>query len=807
MIFSVTLRSSYTLGTTTKTIRRLTSKRNLKHLYQNVFHSFVNVIDFFWFSKIFTELSMIYDYKFVCICKFPILTEKIIKDIKNQPETNLELELYYKYDQKYGIEFQKELETFVPFISDLKRNIDKMFNKTTNFKNHLVCLLDNFKSAKHVKEKYVFIFDKYKNLVFLNGMPKALQRFITDLSWTMSSSPISYRDIFKSPIINNHIDNKIKSLMDDQFVSDFLEHPEISISLIRKWNKGKFKGFSIIIDPKALIRLESHPEEIIDPADSLMNQKFKMVGLKQKRKRQLVYINQEKTQIFISNASRDNIENEDPFIESQKIPHNSKKEIIESKVGYERRRMYKAWSLRETIHNISHENLAINLENDNMLRRTSKKFTILDEIGTSYAMEFFPDNLNVHSRIRKSLVSDNVSSQEGRRKSYFGKRHISSKIESDENTLENFNKVGHLEKEIGNDVFVDWSYNVLNLSPAKELALVMRIFDPFLIDFSIDRNMFFSLVICLKRKYNKSENSFHNFHHGVSVAFSSNYFLETLPQFSSKIERHVKFAFLVAALAHDVGHTGKNNNYEINSRSRLALRYNDRSPLEQHHISRLFFLFYKHQLNIFGLFSLESYNEVRQIIIECILATDMKVHFSLLTKFESIIKKNEIISDKELKELSLCMLIHAGDISGSAKELSVASEWSRLVVIEFSNQYKLEVEKKLPVTAYFKDLHIPINFYKSEIGFLSFIVKPLYHSLVEFNFEKRDFGLDQQNSSNSLLANSKLMSTKEEGTQKTPTKISNPFPAIMDTINANLSHYQNLISSLADNPQPKVSST
>ncbi len=42
-------------------------------------------------------------------------------------------------------------------------------------------------------------------------------------------------------------------------------------------------------------------------------------------------------------------------------------------------------------------------------------------------------------------------------------------------------------------------------------------------------------------------------------------------------------ALIFSALMHDVNHTGKNNTYEMNTFSKLAIKYNDKSVLEQHH--------------------------------------------------------------------------------------------------------------------------------------------------------------------------------------------------------------------------------
>lgn len=50
---------------------------------------------------------------------------------------------------------------------------------------------------------------------------------------------------------------------------------------------------------------------------------------------------------------------------------------------------------------------------------------------------------------------------------------------------------------------------------------------------------------------------------------------------------------------HDVDHPGNNNDYEKNSKSNLALLYNDISILENHHASVAFRMLDKDELNFF----------------------------------------------------------------------------------------------------------------------------------------------------------------------------------------------------------------
>ena len=54
----------------------------------------------------------------------------------------------------------------------------------------------------------------------------------------------------------------------------------------------------------------------------------------------------------------------------------------------------------------------------------------------------------------------------------------------------------------------------------------------------------------------------------------------------------------MSALCHDVGHTGRTNIFEVNSQSKLALRYHDRSVLEQHHAAVSFKIMHQDSCNV-----------------------------------------------------------------------------------------------------------------------------------------------------------------------------------------------------------------
>jgi hypothetical protein len=87
----------------------------------------------------------------------------------------------------------------------------------------------------------------------------------------------------------------------------------------------------------------------------------------------------------------------------------------------------------------------------------------------------------------------------------------------------------------------------------------------------------------------------------------------------------------VAALGHDIEHTGRTNAFEVSSASKLAIRYHDVSVLEQHHAAKTFLILQREQSNILAALSDEERKLSRKMIIEAILGTDMSKHFSMIT--------------------------------------------------------------------------------------------------------------------------------------------------------------------------------
>jgi hypothetical protein len=67
----------------------------------------------------------------------------------------------------------------------------------------------------------------------------------------------------------------------------------------------------------------------------------------------------------------------------------------------------------------------------------------------------------------------------------------------------------------------------------------------------------------------------------------------------------------------------------------LALMYNDKSVLENHHCSSAFQLLHsKPTYNFTAGWDKKQYKAFREMVVEMVLATDLAHHFSLLTNFK-----------------------------------------------------------------------------------------------------------------------------------------------------------------------------
>jgi len=154
--------------------------------------------------------------------------------------------------------------------------------------------------------------------------------------------------------------------------------------------------------------------------------------------------------------------------------------------------------------------------------------------------------------------------------------------------------------------------------------------------FSIDKERFFAAMLEIERGY--PDNAYHNRTHAANVV-QSMYIIMTRGLGPAFLGDHEMFASMLAAIVHDFQHKGVNNDFLVRFQDDLALKYNDKSPLENHHIAAAFQLLLSDKYRIFSNISVDQFHKIRELMIEMVLATDMKLHFDILGRFRLIESK------------------------------------------------------------------------------------------------------------------------------------------------------------------------
>lgn len=139
--------------------------------------------------------------------------------------------------------------------------------------------------------------------------------------------------------------------------------------------------------------------------------------------------------------------------------------------------------------------------------------------------------------------------------------------------------------------------------------------------FKIPMRELYAFLVKVQYHYNKRKNPFHNFDHALTVQ-SVCYKLSFKKKICALYSDLDLFALIFSGLCHDIDHRGRTNAFEINTRSKLSLRYNDKSVLEQHHIAKTFKILRSDETNVLKNFSIKEYQDIRKLMINNILATD-----------------------------------------------------------------------------------------------------------------------------------------------------------------------------------------
>lgn len=375
-------------------------------------------------------------------------------------------------------------------------------------------------------------------------------------------------------------------------------------------------------------------------------------------------------------------------------------------------------------------------ENDEMIEnmvqaKTFERRKRLLSNGTEQNGTQFKQYLDVMSVKKKENIKSNLSEN--------NYNHHSPSQSSHKNLI-NINDIDNITRVNFNDLS-SISFNIFAFKSKYGYINVLPLIGKFLFQkYSLEQyiisDKLYNFLASISSGYFEST-LYHNAIHGADVAQTlSTFFLHSDLVDELKLTKMDLISTFTAALSHDLGHPGRNNNFQINAFTELALMYNDVSVLENYHCSLLFKILKNENLNIFSNYSTLDFRKMRKRVIGMILSTDMFNHGKVFGKTRSkMIQNNYVISIDSKKEENLFSeqqeylecLLHIADISHNAKSFEMTTKWVDLLTEEMLGQG--DKEKELGMTISFLCDRTKVDLPKSQIGFINAFIIPSFELL------------------------------------------------------------------------------
>ncbi|XP_048341351.1 dual specificity calcium/calmodulin-dependent 3',5'-cyclic nucleotide phosphodiesterase 1A isoform X2 [Sphaerodactylus townsendi] len=287
-----------------------------------------------------------------------------------------------------------------------------------------------------------------------------------------------------------------------------------------------------------------------------------------------------------------------------------------------------------------------------------------------------------------------------------------------------------------------WSFDVFALNEASTgHSLKFMMYELFtrydlMNRFKIPVPSLISFGEALEIGYSKYKNPYHNLIHAADVTHTVHciMLLTGIMHWLTELEI---LAMIFAAAVHDYEHNGTTNNFHIQTRSDVAILYNDRSVLENHHVSAAYRIMQEEEMNILVNLTKDEWRELRNLVIEMVLSTDMSGHFQQIKTMRHSLQQTEGID----KAKAMSLILHAADISHPAKSWELHYRWTMALMEEFFRQGDKEAELGLPFSPLCDRKSTMVA--QSQIGFIDFIVKPTF-SLLTDSMEKIVFPLIEE---------------------------------------------------------------
>ncbi|XP_072409499.1 high affinity cGMP-specific 3',5'-cyclic phosphodiesterase 9A-like, partial [Chiloscyllium punctatum] len=168
--------------------------------------------------------------------------------------------------------------------------------------------------------------------------------------------------------------------------------------------------------------------------------------------------------------------------------------------------------------------------------------------------------------------------------------------------------------------------------------------------------------------------------------------------------------------------------YQVNAQTEIARRYNNTSPLENHHCAVTFQILTDLDFNIFSNIHPELFTQIHEGITDLILATDMARHDEIMNAFTHCAEHFDFENIEHLTLLKQ-VLIKCCDISNEVRPMEVSEPWADCLLEEYFMQSDREKSEGLPVMSFMDRDFVTKS--SMQMGFLQMVLIPMFETVAK----------------------------------------------------------------------------
>lgn len=302
---------------------------------------------------------------------------------------------------------------------------------------------------------------------------------------------------------------------------------------------------------------------------------------------------------------------------------------------------------------------------------------------------------------------------------------------------------------VGEDTIESWDLDMLHMNVDDQMKVLHYVvfdssFGNVVGRSTIDIETFGHFLQAVKAGYH--DLPYHNFSHACDVAQNVHVSMQTT-EADRWVGRVEQYALLIAAMCHDLGHPGITNPFLVETQHEIAVLYNDQSPLENMHCSKLFKICNAKTSDVFKYMSGDDFKVARKVCISSILHTDNAHHFEMVREIAKVYEVHSELCELQAtspdvrvqeydtevlapnQNLWLQLFLHLADVSNPLRPFSICFAWAQCVLAEFFAQGDEEKRRGLPV-GMLNDRD-KVNRPGCQHGFINFLVTPLVTGVVK----------------------------------------------------------------------------